>query len=1339
MPKVSRNPYGLPGPDISGRSGGISMPTELSPEALREEAWFSAEVARIDKDYKIQLQREAEVKALAESKKPTAGLAFTTAFRDAHTIMEAADWLTRPQLGAGDPAPPGWRVQPDDLIGYEPYAYRLVDATSPGDLAQRKLDIDNGKRRREIIANGGAAAKLGTLAGIATDPLTVGLMFIPWGGQEIAAGRITASFLKNAVVAAAGEVPASVMRHYTRPDDLNHSILADSLSAALWGGAIASGIAGGFKLVGKSGELARAEIARMLKEDGTSGKGAQFSADDALEYARTGEVPPGAKPPADEEMTGMGAAAVRRSMEGGRLTGWDNTIRRWAMWPILKLSPEGRTLMSNHRIVRVMAQRMADTGLEIEGGVRVAAQTEIQMKASETMSRIMEIEALARKSGMDRNTFYEQMHYAQLHGGGGAMADNPHVREAVKIMDAEFKAKLDDAVEAEVQGSFTETRTVNPETGVITVDRKPIQQTTAGGYWTRMWNAQKILDNPLSWWADFRAAVEKRHAQRTERWEAESAVPQRELAQATELAEKSTVERRAAEEAYSVARAQATGAEARLGMLRSPEQMVGRVERLEKLEAASQLELRTREIAVTEAQGMLAAVRADAKNLRELIDVATQDIVALRKAGNKEALPGAIRDRDLLKDRLERRRAQEADFKAARDAARKTMDEAAQKAKKAEGTLDKARRELATREARRLEAEVAYGAAVAARRETKAARGAAREAEKAALAVKEASATALAKLEEKLKPDKLPENELEWAHLRSGVMNAITNQREASYFLPDVGGASAAPLKHRMEVNDLDVFNWLEHSAPVALSRYHFAMDTKTALARRFNGDYTMKEEFEKLDRYFNAERQALERRDDLSPAQVIKEQRKVDKQRRDAFEDLEFMRDDILGRHKMPTSEAEKAAVSAMRAGRSYNTMLYMGMAAAAQLPDVANAIARNIGGSRIFQNLMHAGIRGVSDPLLRKAAPNQLRALAIAFDQGGVNSVTRFGDVAERDTFSAAERMARQGAEISMHLSLTPHVTTIMKDAVANSFIHDIMTAAQSGARPTKFALDQLGIDAEMWARIAEQSKLRGYYANEWGNTGWDLRIEKWEDKEARTALKLGLVKHVNNVITTPTNFTKPSMFAGGATFGGEIGKMASQFTSTMFSYTHDIVLPMIQSNTATRAFLWTIATVPLATASYYLRNWAYGIDTSDKPTYREVRDIIDRTGLFGVWYDLYQKGERALGMDPAGMLIHQLFPEVEVGGVATKYAKGNFSVLGPSANTVERAVKLTKALLYHDETGAMSPDVDTAVHNLKLLSPLNQNIYLARIAKELEERTAQMLGGTGEKAQPPSHKPD
>ncbi len=538
-PPESSDPSLLPAPQIldpieiaARHSGKRNKPPiqDYQPLAVIEPGGFDAQLRslQIIDDQKqqamyVQDRMVAEAKAALDAKKRE--VTFQDAFlAGANGSNVLAAWFSL--MAEGDSAralaPPKEGFKPEDHIqGYEEFASYLLDAESPEDLMLRKARINRQLGANATLALGGGAGVVGAVAGGLADPFTLALMLIP-GGWLVKGGRTAESVSRAMGASIAATLPQEKILHDLQPLRTKEETVLNIIGNATVDGALGGVLA----------RLGRGEIEQVKKtvnEHLRMGRG-----DLGNGQVTAGEV---------SEMAGGGAAAARPEATGAALKaskgiltmagvpGTDYNLANLVFWIGAKQSPKGRLLSAESQEMRRTGQMMFEVPMHVDGDYLPAGlETIVKHDRSRYEQNLITLHEVERASGLQQPEFFRQVSDGLRSGMNGRDATNPKVGEAVQMVKKQFDDMWDRAFEARLPGTFIE-RT-DAKTGEKTFEK--VEVSTAGGYFTRMYDIPKVRAEPGQFKIAIKEAYERQHAKEVTDHAEAMAVPTRDLGIATQ-------------------------------------------------------------------------------------------------------------------------------------------------------------------------------------------------------------------------------------------------------------------------------------------------------------------------------------------------------------------------------------------------------------------------------------------------------------------------------------------------------------------------------------------------------------------------------------------------------------------------------------------------------------------------------------------------------------------------------------------------------------------------------------------------------------------------------------
>lgn len=324
-------------------------------------------------------------------------------------------------------------------------------------------------------------------------------------------------------------------------------------------------------------------------------------------------------------------------------------------------------------------------------------------------------------------------------------------------------------------------------------------------------------------------------------------------------------------------------------------------------------------------------------------------------------------------------------------------------------------------------------------------------------------------------------------------------------------------------------------------------------------------------------------------------------------IENLQFVYDRIQG---IPDPKQQTDYATAMRMTRQFMSTRLMGQVGIAQLGETAHPIAhlglraaieKMPALARIFDKRVGGHKNLLHDPMLR-----EIEAMGIGSERLHgffYNTWDEIGDLpfepskSASKAFKRTQQLLQKGERAIYELSGMSFIQQQQHRATANMFIQWFADNASTMSRGQTKRLHQVGMDAEMVARVKAEITLhskveRGTLTNAKINR---LNMGKWTDLEARAALEDSTFRIVNKFIQTndPSN---AAWFMSGPTL-----QTLLQFRSfPMTAYANQFLYNVHMGDTrAAMSFLWTTV---WAAVMRKIQVEANAIGRSNSERYRE-----------------------------------------------------------------------------------------------------------------------------------------
>ena len=247
----------------------------------------------------------------------------------------------------------------------------------------------------------------------------------------------------------------------------------------------------------------------------------------------------------------------------------------------------------------------------------------------------------------------------------------------------------------------------------------------------------------------------------------------------------------------------------------------------------------------------------------------------------------------------------------------------------------------------------------------------------------------------------------------------------------------------------------------------------------------------------------------------------------------------------------------------------------------------------------------------------------------------------------------------------------------------------------------LASLGIDKETALAIFKEQPnweeaSRGF---------WVANAEKWKDQAAANKFSDALLRHIDNMIISPTAADKPLWTQT------EVGKAVSQFQAFGWATHQRILIAGLQDRDAS-ALTQVAAMMGLGMISVAMRDIVRDGQVDQKRDMRGwLREGFDRAGVASRFMETDAMVKKAIGTSPVTALS---------GGQTERSAGRGFvgQALGTTAGLVDDTAKAVRGVADGSLTGA-------DVHNFRRILPLQNFIAFKGILDQAEENLVQQWG--------------
>lgn len=427
--------------------------------------------------------------------------------------------------------------------------------------------------------------------------------------------------------------------------------------------------------------------------------------------------------------------------------------------------------------------------------------------------------------------------------------------------------------------------------------------------------------------------------------------------------------------------------------------------------------------------------------------------------------------------------------------------------------------------------------------------------------------------------------------------------------------------------------------------------------------------------------------------AKSAREKNEILAETKGRVEDLEGIRDRLLGRYGVPKNP-EGFLVQAGRAARTVTYTSLLGQVAIASVPDLAGIIGRN-GIEAAF-----GATAALTDPKRMFTAVKDMGDFGAAAEWYLNSRAMSIGEVA--DPYSRGTRLERGmgqlGRNFSIATGMIPWNMTwkSVGGAFAGSRFSKAAVAVLEG-KATKKQLRQLAeADIEPWMaeRIGRQVMEHG----DRNGALWLPQARLWTDQEAVDAARRAMQREMDLMVITPGQ-DRPLFFST------EGGKFFTQFKAFGLSAHHRILLSGIQRADADVLAQVTMA-ILLGGLVSNIRADLGGYERKEGSAFWV--DAIDRSGVAGWMFEVY---------GPAAAIV----PQLAIGGETTSRFMARSTLqgmVGPSFDLVAGAAEGVTGI-----AGGKPTYRDVA--NLLRLIPGNNLWWMLNTTRQIESSIVDAIG--------------
>lgn len=409
-------------------------------------------------------------------------------------------------------------------------------------------------------------------------------------------------------------------------------------------------------------------------------------------------------------------------------------------------------------------------------------------------------------------------------------------------------------------------------------------------------------------------------------------------------------------------------------------------------------------------------------------------------------------------------------------------------------------------------------------------------------------------------------------------------------------------------------------------------------------GTHLLKKELDEIDAEYD---DLIKKTDNQKEINKLNRRRELDKN------DINAMRDKLLGIYKRPSDDIKNIS-NIGKFLRTWAYMAYMGMITIASIPDMARTIMKNgvVASWKGFRGGFPAFIKGLdAQSAVQREALNHM---GIAVDATLSSRALMMGDISDVTGWQSV------ATKVFTKYTLMNRWNDALKHVAGVAGQHRFLTEIQgydSLSKARKIELAERGFDQKMVDRIRSEA---GSFTTVKG-----ARIANtmdWVDKEAAEHFEKMLLKDVEIAIVTPGVGDAPLFMSG------EFAKLAFQFKTFFFASHVRAFLPMLKQMSRGDANAFIGAMIQVALGAFVVeptRMLLSGrIDEMDEKDWQDLAYAgMDRSGVATLameafnMSDKFAQGQIGAMMNIKNSRYHQRGIQLSGGpglGIAEKFAR-------------------------------------------------------------------------------------
>ena len=500
---------------------------------------------------------------------------------------------------------------------------------------------------------------------------------------------------------------------------------------------------------------------------------------------------------------------------------------------------------------------------------------------------------------------------------------------------------------------------------------------------------------------------------------------------------------------------------------------------------------------------------------------------------------------------------------------------------------------------------------------------------------------------------------------------------------------------------------WLEKDIERLSRSYTRTIAPDIEMARMFDGSVTATGEFQKLLDEFKVKREAIGASDlDEGGKRKAFEklQRDYDNSRRDLLAVIGRLRHNYA-LPENPQGLGHRAANIALQ----LNYLRYMGMVTISSFSDVHRAAGR-YGLNNTFKYAVIPMVKNFKAVRLQGKIVKQTgTALDMTMDTRQQALADIFLDWQRGTKFERSlEYLSNNLGFVSLMAPWNATIKQLTGGVAMQKMFDDIEAVVRGAAKPEQIEfLAANNINFEFAERIWKQLNEPGAGAKI--DDSWLPNLERWTDRDAKTAFQSAIVRETDAAIITPG--AERPLWQSSLLGSPDLGRLIGQFRSFSTASIPRMILSGLQQRdmAVLNGLLLSFA---LGGLSYY--TWAVSTggdayqEMLDASTAKWINEMVDRSGYLSVAADL----NRVLERTPYGGLNRLTGQELTRHQATDVFG----AILGPSADLASKSARVLTTL---------GEPTQSTTRNARRLLPYQNAFYLRQLFDAAEDGFNESLG--------------